>query len=174
MRSSIRFVLSVAIVAGSGLLAGCGGHGGALPAAAGGGGTSPLSTAIFAKAGANASASAQALPTASPAPGAPTIIEYPTTTVGAGPVGITSGPDGALWFAEQNVNQIGRITTAGIVTNEFPITGSSNPGPNGIALWTGQQTLVYGIQYEPNRQRDGDRNLRASRHAERPKPGLHR
>ena len=51
------------------------------------------------------------------------------------------GSDGALWFTESNVflGKIGRITTAGAIT-EFPTpTGSSEPtgiaaGPDG-ALW---------------------------------------
>ena len=55
------------------------------------------------------------------------------------PPGITAGPDGALWFTELDGNKIGRITTAGTIT-EFTIpTGGSNPigitaGPDG-ALW---------------------------------------
>jgi virginiamycin B lyase len=41
--------------------------------------------------------------------------------------GITSGPDGALWFAEVSANQIGPITTAGVVS-EYPVpTANSNP-----------------------------------------------
>src|SRR5262249_47436072 len=54
--------------------------------------------------------------------------------------GITTGPDGALWFTEANSNKIGRITTAGMITNEFPIpTAGSQPsgivtGPDGN-LW---------------------------------------
>jgi virginiamycin B lyase len=32
-------------------------------------------------------------------------------------VGITAGPDGALWFANSANNSIGRITTKGKVTN---------------------------------------------------------
>jgi virginiamycin B lyase len=60
---------------------------------------------------------------------------------------IVAGPDGALWFAsrDRNNNKIGRITTAGVVT-EFPITGLSSAqsfvftniaaGPDG-ALWYG-------------------------------------
>jgi virginiamycin B lyase len=60
---------------------------------------------------------------------------------------IVAGPDGALWFAsrDRNNNKIGRITTAGVVT-EFPITGLSSAqsfvftniaaGPDG-ALWFG-------------------------------------
>ena len=31
-------------------------------------------------------------------------------TAGTGPVGITAGPDGALWFTESAVNKIGRTT----------------------------------------------------------------
>src|SRR5690348_6862388 len=33
------------------------------------------------------------------------------------PVGITSGPDGALWFTAQNTNQIGRLTPVGAITH---------------------------------------------------------
>jgi len=61
-----------------------------------------------------------------------------------GPVGITAGPDGNVWFAATDVNKIGRITPAGSIT-EFPLPttcGSSNgcgpyaitAGPDG-ALW---------------------------------------
>src|SRR5205823_34708 len=52
---------------------------------------------------------------------------------------ITAGPDGALWFTEINVNTIGRITTAGAVS-EFTLPGPSvspadiTPGPDG-SLW---------------------------------------
>jgi virginiamycin B lyase len=56
-----------------------------------------------------------------------------------GPMGITRGPDGALWFAGSGGNCIGRITTSGAIT-EFPLpTPGSFPldivtGPDG-ALW---------------------------------------
>jgi hypothetical protein len=49
---------------------------------------------------------------------------------------MTVGSDGALWFAEYGVNQIGRITTDGSIT-EIPITtgnsigGSITTGPDG-------------------------------------------
>jgi hypothetical protein len=67
------------------------------------------------------------------------ITEYPTPTPGVNsqPIGITRGPDGALWFTE--FGKIGRITTAGVIT-EFTIpTTDSSPegitaGPDG-ALW---------------------------------------
>jgi len=61
-------------------------------------------------------------------------------TGGSYPTGITSGPDGNLWFTERFGNNIGRITPAGVIT-EFPIpTGGSEPdggitsGPDGN-LW---------------------------------------
>jgi streptogramin lyase len=41
-------------------------------------------------------------------------------TAGSSPTSITVGPDGALWFTEQTGNKIGRITTAGVIT-EYPI-----------------------------------------------------
>ena len=64
--------------------------------------------------------------------------EYPITA-GSGPFGITTGADGALWFAEFNTGKIGRVSTSGAFT-EYPIpTASSRPigittGPDG-ALW---------------------------------------
>jgi streptogramin lyase len=45
-------------------------------------------------------------------------------------VGITAGPDGNLWFTEYGGNKIGRITTAGSIT-EFAIP-TANSGPTGI------------------------------------------
>jgi streptogramin lyase len=53
------------------------------------------------------------------------IIEYPVS----GPVGITLGPDGNLWFTEDQANKIGKITTGGVVT-EYAAAGQ----PNGITL----------------------------------------
>ena len=69
------------------------------------------------------------------ATGAGTLTMYPGI---AGPFFMTAGPDGALWFTEQNTHSIGRITTAGSVT-EHPIPSGSTPaytaaGPDG-ALW---------------------------------------
>jgi len=53
-------------------------------------------------------------------------------TVNSGPYGITSGPDGNLWFTEANFagNKIGRITPTGTIT-EFTIP-TANSGPIGI------------------------------------------
>src|SRR5207302_2167281 len=54
------------------------------------------------------------------------------------PSGIAAGPDGALWFTNSGNSSIGRITTAGTVTN-YTGPGISQPvgiaaGPDG-ALW---------------------------------------
>ncbi len=77
------------------------------------------------------------------------ITTFPTPANSV-PSGITAGPDGALWFTELGAtqeigpnlggNKIGRITTAGVITNEYTVpTVSSEPtrivtGPDG-ALW---------------------------------------
>ncbi len=57
------------------------------------------------------------------AQGTVTFTEYPITTSNSLPLGITAGHDGNLWFTEYDTNQIGRITTAGLVT-EFPLPTS--------------------------------------------------
>lgn len=57
------------------------------------------------------------------------VTEYPTPTANAGPWDIVIGPDGALWFAETNVNKIGRVTTAGLMT-EYPLPPPSGPTCN--------------------------------------------
>src|SRR6266851_5797099 len=67
------------------------------------------------------------------------IREFPIPTPNSDPIGIAAGPDGALWFAEENVsNKIGRITTTGVIT-EFAaptlnVSGGIAAGPDG-ALW---------------------------------------
>ena len=68
-----------------------------------------------------------------------TITEYTIPTANSGPAGITTGPDGALWFVERVGNKIGRLTVSGDFT-EYPIpTADGSPGniitgPDG-ALW---------------------------------------
>src|SRR6059036_907923 len=42
--------------------------------------------------------------------------EFIVPTARSSPTGITAGPDGALWFTEEGANAIGRITTAGTIT----------------------------------------------------------
>jgi virginiamycin B lyase len=41
--------------------------------------------------------------------------------------GIAAGSDGALWFSEGADNLIGRITTAGVVTEDPVPTAASGP-----------------------------------------------
>jgi virginiamycin B lyase len=65
--------------------------------------------------------------------------EYTLPASASSPSGITAGPDGALWFTEYSANQIGRITTAGAITERPVPTNLSGPqsiatGPDG-ALW---------------------------------------
>src|SRR5438270_7258815 len=65
------------------------------------------------------------------------ITEFLSNDVG--PNGITTGPDGDLWFTEDLLSEIGRITPSGTITN-FPIpsdfTGNLGitTGPDGN-LW---------------------------------------
>jgi virginiamycin B lyase len=63
---------------------------------------------------------------------AQTLTQFPIPTSDSYPLGITAGPDGALWFSESaccgnTAAKIGRISTAGVIT-EFPI-----PTANGDA-----------------------------------------
>jgi streptogramin lyase len=62
-----------------------------------------------------------------------TISEYPIPTADSAPRGITTGPDGRLWFTEYQGNKIGRITTAGAIGagDEIPLPTSNVP-PSGI------------------------------------------
>jgi len=65
-------------------------------------------------------------------------IRIRSTRRGAGYC-LVAGPDGALWFTEDNGNHIGRITTAGSITEFAVPTPSAGPnalaaGPDG-ALW---------------------------------------
>ncbi len=66
------------------------------------------------------------------------VIEYPLPQSGSLPYHIAKGPDGNLWFTEQTGHRIGRISTAGTIT-EFALPGGGNPigiaaGPDGN-LW---------------------------------------
>lgn len=69
----------------------------------------------------------------------PDFAEFAVPTAKSAPLGITAGPDCAVWFTESDGNKIGRITSTGQIT-EFPVpTPASEPsritkGPDG-ALW---------------------------------------
>src|SRR5579884_705890 len=58
---------------------------------------------------------------------------YPVPTAYAQLNSIASGPDGALWFTEWCCDKIGRLTTAGNVT-EYPLppVPNSNCGQPGV------------------------------------------
>ncbi len=83
--------------------------------------------------------SASAISVSSHYPGQIVFTPYLVPTRGGHPFGITSGPDGALWFTEIGRGKIGRITTSGTIS-EYPLPSvSSAPkgittGPDG-ALW---------------------------------------
>ncbi|HVU00645.1 MAG TPA: hypothetical protein VHE30_02805 [Polyangiaceae bacterium] len=92
-----------------------------------------------------------------------TVTEFPVPLTapsyrGIGLVDITNGPDGALWFTEYDDNQIGRITTTGLLT-EFPLpspvqTVPEDPkvvgaygiaaGPDGNLWFTENETSAVG------------------------------
>ncbi|MCC9312168.1 hypothetical protein LN042_34780 [Kitasatospora sp. RB6PN24] len=55
------------------------------------------------------------------------------------PWGITAGPDGALWFAENAGNDIGRITTSGTMS-ELPIPTS---GASPLDITTGSDGNLW-------------------------------
>jgi virginiamycin B lyase len=61
----------------------------------------------------------------------------------AGSSSITVGPDGALWFADQYNYAIGRITTAGVIT-EFPLT---TPGDSPIGIAAGPDGALWYTSY---------------------------
>ena len=70
---------------------------------------------------------------------APVDMNAPSGPVGvqAAPTSIVTGPDGALWFTESSADAIGRITTAGVIS-QFPTSGlqpeSITLGPD-HAIW---------------------------------------
>ena len=72
------------------------------------------------------------------------ISEFPIPTSNSQPMNITAGPDGNLWFTERAGNKIGRITTAGTIT-EFASVATApdgiTKGPDGN-LWFAAQHAV--------------------------------
>src|SRR5437868_1828448 len=78
--------------------------------------------------------------------GAQVVTEFSAgISAAAEPLAITAGPDGNLWFTEQNGLRIGRITPLGVVTefnnfsafNSFaPVPGSITAGPDGNVWFT--------------------------------------
>ena len=57
------------------------------------------------------------------------LLSFRSSLPRVNPFAITAGPDGALWFTESGGSKIGRITTAGIVTEfQIPTSGSQSTG----------------------------------------------
>lgn len=54
---------------------------------------------------------------------------FSTPTPNSQPYGLVAGPDGAIWFAEINASQMGRITTDGIITEYSTPTPNSGVEP---------------------------------------------
>jgi virginiamycin B lyase len=79
-----------------------------------------------------------------PASATADISEYPLGAPSATPRYIAAGSDGALWFTEQGLSRIGRITTDGTISHFPTPTDDSNPyaitaGPDG-AVWFSEQS----------------------------------
>ena len=65
-----------------------------------------------------------------------TVVPYTLTSTYDEKIGLTAGPDGNVWFADQGDDTVGSITPAGEVT-AYPVAGrvsSITTGPDG-ALW---------------------------------------
>jgi streptogramin lyase len=80
------------------------------------------------------------------------IDEFPVPTQLSQPAGITVGPDGNLWFTEENGQKIARITTAGPIT-EFPFPTSDARGPSEIV--TGPDGALWFTEFAANPYRIG-------------------
>ena len=72
------------------------------------------------------------------------ITEFSPFAPLSGPVGITLGPDGNLWFTENLVNQIGRMAPNGTMLAEYVIQTPASD-PRGIAV--GPEGNIYFAEY---------------------------
>jgi uncharacterized repeat protein (TIGR01451 family) len=55
------------------------------------------------------------------------IADFPTPTANSGPDGITTGPDGNLWFTESNSLKIGEINPTSHASTDFPLPTGASP-----------------------------------------------
>lgn len=76
-----------------------------------------------------------------------TITKFKVPTPMSDPDGITTGPDGALWFTEAGAGKIGRVTTSGVIT-EFTLAGGSAAGFGSNPITTGPDGALWFV--EPN------------------------
>ena len=89
-----------------------------------------------------------ALPAAVNAAAVGVVTEFPLPSSSAQPGMIAKGPDGNLWFTEQGGDKVGRITTAGVIT-EFSAGITSGAVPFGIAA--GPDGNLWFTEYDGNR-----------------------
>jgi uncharacterized protein (TIGR03437 family) len=76
----------------------------------------------------------------------PPITEYPLPAGPSGTQHITPGPDGALWFTEAVNSKIGRITTAGLIS-EYSLPAGSTP----LGITTGPDGAVWFVESSRNK-----------------------
>jgi virginiamycin B lyase len=67
--------------------------------------------------------------------------------VNARPAGIVTGPDGNLWFTESLADKIGRITTAGVIT-EYPLAVA---GSDPIGIMSGPVGKLWFTELDGNK-----------------------
>jgi virginiamycin B lyase len=72
--------------------------------------------------------------------------QFNVPTLNSGPYGMTVGSDGALWFAEDRVDQVGRITTDGSITEICIPSGNSTSG----AITSGLDGDIWFSEYFGN------------------------
>ena len=87
------------------------------------------------------------LPATAPA----AITEFTVPTVNSQPAGITVGPDGALWFTEENGHKIGRITTDGAITEYQIPTVPQLAGRNHRR--SGRESVVHRVRRQSTQGR---------------------
>jgi virginiamycin B lyase len=76
------------------------------------------------------------------------VTAFRVPTANSEPFSIVPGPDGALWFTELQANQIGRVTTAGAIT-EFPLPSTlPNSNPVGIAVGADGNFWFTDVQFD--------------------------
>ena len=69
-----------------------------------------------------------------------TISVFPTTTASSSPMDVAVGSDGNIWFTENAANQIGKMSTEGVMLAEYPVKtkgayiSAITSGPDGN-LW---------------------------------------
>jgi streptogramin lyase len=67
------------------------------------------------------------------------ITEFPVPTAESEPAGITTGPDGNLWFTEYLGDKVGRISVGGSIA-EFPVPA---PSASPLAIVTGPDNNLW-------------------------------